>query len=282
VTAQRPLQTRSWLCASAFTSHLADKALAVAADVAHFDLEDAVPADRKAAARAALCMRFGALPDVTTAIRVNSLSTAEGVKDLLFLLEHEITPDLLVLPKVVLPNDVDLAAALLAERGLAHVRIFAIIETVASLWSLRTMARAPTGLSGLIFGAADFRADLGVPPSVTDLRFVQQDIALAARRFGLAAIDSPCFQLDDPERLAHELDDARALGFAGKIAIHPRQVAAINQRFTPSPEAIDDARRLVAACDRDPGHAILRVDDEMVGPPFVKYARGVLDRAGGR
>jgi (S)-citramalyl-CoA lyase len=284
MTAERLMQhrppTRSWLCASAFTAHLADKARAVAADVAHFDLEDSVPADRKAAARLALQARFAARPEVATAIRINSLSTAEGLKDLLFLLDQEITPDILVLPKAVLPNDLSLAAGLLAERGIASVQLFAIIETVASLWALRGLTSAPPGLAGLIFGAADFRADLGVPPTVTDLRFVQQDIALAARRFGLAAIDSPCFQLDDPAALARELDDARALGFSGKIAIHPGQVAAINQRFTPSREAVDDARRLVAASDRDPSQPILRVDNQMVGPPFVKYARHVLAAAG--
>ncbi len=276
---QTHLQTRSWLCASAFTTHLAEKATGAGADLALFDLEDSVPADRKAAARDALRVRLRACPGLPTAVRINSLSSYEGVKDLLFLLDHELAPHVLLLPKTVLPNDVSLAAALLAERQLAGVQIYAIIETVSSLWSLRTMPSAPPGLAGLIFGAADFRADLGVPPTGTDLRFVQQDIALAARRFGLVAIDSPCFALEDPARLDAELAEAHALGFAGKIAIHPGQVAAINHRFTPSREAVDDARRLVDASDRDPSCTIFRVDDEMVGPPFLKYARHVLDSA---
>jgi citrate lyase beta subunit len=273
------MQTRSWLCASAFTAHLADKALGAGADLALFDLEDSVPADRKDEARTALLARFRDRPGLATAVRINSLSSYDGLKDLLFLLDHAIVPSVLLLPKTVLPNDVSLAAALLAERAVHGVQIFAIIETVSSLWSLRTMTSAPPGLSGLIFGAADFRADFGVPPTVTDLRFVQQDISIAARRFGLAAIDSPCFQLEDPARLEVEIDEARALGFTGKIAIHPRQVETINRRFMPSPEAVDDARRLVAASERDPSCAILRVNDEMVGPPFLKYARGVLDSA---
>jgi citrate lyase beta subunit len=273
------MRHRSWLCASAFTTHLADKACQVGADVAHFDLEDAVPAGRKAAARSALLAQLAAPIEVATAVRINSLSTSDGLKDLLFLLDHKLAPDVIVLPKVVLPNDVSLAAALFAERGITSIQIFAIIETVSSLWSLRTLTAAPAGLAGLIFGAADFRADLGVPPTVTDLRFAQQEIALAARRFALTAIDSPCFQLRDAARLELELTTAHQLGFAGKIAIHPCQVGAINQQFSPSLQAVDDARRLVDASDRDPGNAILRVDDEMVGPPFVKYARHVLDRA---
>jgi citrate lyase beta subunit len=271
---------RSWLCASAFTAPLAEKAGAVGADLALFDLEDSVPADRKAAARQALQSHMALPVEVATAVRINVVSSSDGLKDLLFLLDHGIVPDALLLPKVGLPEEIALVWALLAERGAIATRIFAIIETVRSLWSLRTLSAAPPGLAGLIFGAADFAADLGVPPTVTDLHFVKQEIALAARRFGVAAIDSPCFELRDRGRLELEIQEARRLGFAGKIAIHPSQIAAINQAFLPSEQAVESARKLVDAADQASGRAILRVDDEMVGPPFVKYARQVLASAG--
>jgi len=270
---------RSWLCAPAFHPHLIAKATAVAADIALIDLEDSIPADRKADARATLLDHFREPPALPVAVRINSLSTTDGLKDLLFLLDHAIAPSVVLLPKVVLPAEVSLATSLFRERAMTSIQIFAIIETVSSLWALRTLTAAPPGLSGLIFGAADFAADLGVPPTVTDLRFVKQEIALAARRFGVAAIDSPCFHLRDGAELDLETQDARRLGFVGKIAIHPDQIPMINERFSPSPQALDDARKLVAASEHERASAILRIGDSMVGPPFLKYARQVLSNA---
>jgi citrate lyase subunit beta/citryl-CoA lyase/(S)-citramalyl-CoA lyase len=270
------MPVRSWLCAPALNSKLVAKALEVAADVVLFDLEDSVPSTGKEAARQALLTHFKNSPQIATAVRVNSLCTCAGLKDLLFLIEHAIAPDILLLPKAMLPGDINVATALFKERNMGSIQVFAIIETVDSLWTLRTLHAAPSGLRGLIFGAADFAADMGVQPTCADLRFARQEIALAARRFGVAAIDSPCFQLLDEARLDCETCAARDLGFVGKIAIHPRQVSRINQLFTPSAQALDNARKLVAASEQQPEHSILRVDDGMVGPPFLKYARQVL------
>jgi citrate lyase beta subunit len=267
---------RSWLCASVLSSHLVDKAVEVGADLALCDLEDAVLPERKADARDALLAQLARPRRIATAVRINCLSSSDGLKDLLLLLDHGLLPDVILLPKAVLPDELHLVAALFRERGVTATQVFAIIETAASLWALRTLTSAPPALSGLIFGAADFAADLGVHPTETDLQFVLQDIALAACRFGLTAIDSPCFRLNDRARLASELDIARRLGFAGKIAIHPSHVAAINAAFSPSSSAVAHARELVAADDEAAGSAILRVGDEMVGPPFLKYARRVL------
>jgi citrate lyase beta subunit len=254
-----------------------EKALEVRADVALFDLEDSVRAEDKDPARTALSRPFAAtLRGVTTAIRINALATYEGLKDLLFLVEHTIVPDILVLPKALLPGDPALAASIFAQRELTPPAIFCIIETAHSLWSLRTFGDAPRGLSGLMLGSADLAADLGIPPMAADLRFLRQEIALAARRFGVAAIDSPCFQLRNEARLRREVRAARRLAFDGKVAIHPAQVAVINELFTPSAQALDQARRLVDGFESNPRKAILELDEAMVGPPFVKYARRVL------
>jgi len=270
---------RSWLCAPAFHAKLLDKAIEASADIALIDLEDSIPADRKADARATLVDHFREPAGVPVAVRINSLATTDGLKDLLFVLDHAIVPSVILLAKANLPAEAALATALFRERACPAIEVFAIIETVSSLWSLRTLTATPPGLSGLVFGAADFAADLGVPPTVTDLRFVKQEIALAARRFGVAAIDSPCFQLRDRAELDLETQDARRLGFAGKIAIHPDQVPLINERFAPSPQAVDDARELIAASERDRASAIQRIGDRMIGPPFLKYARQVLSSA---
>jgi citrate lyase beta subunit len=270
---------RSWLCAPALHSKLPEKATETSADIALFDLEDSIPLASKDAARAALRARFQERPLVTTAVRVNSLATFEGLKDLLLLAELDIAPDIVLLPKALLPGEVTLISSLLAERGMQSVQIFAIIETVDSLWSLRSLNQSPKGLRGLIFGAADFAADVGVSLRAIDLRFARQEIVLAARRFGVAAIDSPCFHLRDQAALEAETRAACDLGFAGKIAIHPDQIATINKVFTPSSKALDEARSVIAAAERQPDQSILRRDDEMVGPPLIKYARKVLSHS---
>src|SRR6185312_10707658 len=172
---------RSWLCAPALGPNLVQKAHEVHADVALFDLEDSIPAARKDAARIALGRHFEAPMGLRSAVRINSLATYEGLKDLLFLLDRAVVPDILVLPKALLPGEPTLASSLFAERGLRSPEIFCIIETAHSLWSLRTLGSFPGAVGGLIFGAADFAADLGVELMSADLRLVRQEIALAAR-----------------------------------------------------------------------------------------------------
>ena len=267
---------RSWLCASALRSNLLDKARETGADIAVIDLEDAVPAGSKQAARLALKSHFDQPARARIAVRINSLATYQGLSDLLYLLDERIEPDFLILPKAILPAEITLATALLEERGLADVGILAIIETASSLCSLRALTSKPPRLAGLMFGAADFATDLGVALEDADLRFARQEIVLAARRLGTTAIDSPCFAIRDVEQLAHETRDGRLMGFVGKVAIHPSHVAAINSSFSPSPQVLDRARRLVAAARHDPDNAVFAVDNQMVGPPFVKYAEHVL------
>jgi citrate lyase beta subunit len=270
---------RSWLCASALKTNLVHKAREVGADVAVIDLEDSVPADAKHAARLALHGHFQHAAHVRRAVRINSLATCAGLSDLLFLLDQKIAPDFIILPKANLPSEATLAATLLEERGMGSVSLFAIIETASSLYSLRTLTGRPDRLAGLMFGAADFAADLGVSLEDADLRFIQQEVVLAAARLGVHAVDSPCFALRDPSRVAREAREAQRLGFTGKIAIHPSQVGTINTLFTPSSQMLERARRLVDAALDDPSKAVFEDQDQMVGPPFIKYALRVLTDA---
>ncbi len=270
------MRLRSWLCAPALRARLGNKAREVQADIALFDLEDSVPENRKEAARCSLVEHFARPLGITSAVRVNSLASYDGLKDVLFLVDRAIVPDIIVLPKALLPGEPTLVASLFAQRGLRPPAVFCVIETAQSFWSLRVLGGSPAGLGGLIFGAADFAAELGVAPESADLRLVRQEIAVAARRFGVPAIDSPCFQLRNGARLRREARAGRRLGFDGKIAIHPGQVPLINELFTESAQTLDHARRLVEGFERNPESAIWQLDDAMVGPPFIKYARRIL------
>ncbi len=274
------LRARSWLCSSSLKHNLVAKALQVGADVAHFDLEDSVPAPLKGAARSALARQFKRPIKLPTAIRLNSVTSPDGLRDLLFLLEHRIGADVVILPKFSLASDLPVTARVLLEH-FPQTKVFGIVEMAQTLHELRSVSVAPPGLAGLIFGAADFANDLGVELETANWSYVKYDIALTARRLGLQAIDSPCFQLDDPARLEAELTEAKQLGFAGKIAIHPSQVATINAFFSPSPKAELKARRLIRLHERATSAGIVTLDQQMVGPPFVKSARRLLSVAAG-
>ena len=159
-----------------------------------------------------------------------------------------------------------------------HVRLFAIVETVASLCSLRELRAPPRGLCGLHFGAADLAADLGIDLEDADWSNVRYEIGLIARRLGVSAIDTPCFQYRDHDPLRRELAEAKRFGFTGKIAIHPSQVSIINQFFTPSPREVESAERLVRAHEQGGDGAIFTIDGQMAGPPFLKQALHVMER----
>lgn len=270
------MRQRSWLCSSTIREGIVENAVAAHADIVHFDLEDSVPDQQKAAARAALRTYFDSLPEgVVTAVRINGMGTLFGLMDLLFLAEHQINPDIVILPKVALPGDVARVKAILEGASLT-TKIYCIIEAATSLCELRRLTAKPDGLCGLIFGAADFAVDLGIDPLDADFNYVKHEIGILARDLGVPAIDSPCFHVRDAQVLKQELLVAQQCGFVGKIAIHPNQVPAINSAFVPGPKAIEQAQALLEEEARSPESAIIRIENYMFGPPFTKYARSVL------
>ncbi len=269
------LRIRSWLCASALKGDLARKALQVSADIAHLDLEDAVPDALKDKVRRILPDFFATPCGVPVALRINPLHTLDGLRDLLFVADHGLNPDVLILPKIVAPGDISQARAVIDQAGLFGVRLFGAVESVRTLWDLRSTPHLP-GLDGLIFGAADFAADVGVSLEDNDFAAIRQEIVLIARRLGVAAIDSPCFRLDSEAALNDELRLARRVGFDGKIAIHPAQVAAINASFEPTEKDLDKAREILRMHDGNPQNVIFNLDGAMIGPPLIRQARRLL------
>ena len=272
------MKVRSWLCSSSLKAGLFDKAAQVGVDIAHLDLEDSVPAAQKDAARFALISQLATPGTLTTALRINALGTSAGLKDLLFLVENRLCVDIVILPKVSSMRDVSLAGGLLRAIN-PSVKLFAVIETVEAFRGLRSLSAVPACLGGFIFGAADFAADLGVDRRLARLGHVKQEICMTARQFGLVAIDSPCLEFRDPAKLRAEIEEATALGFTGKIAIHPAQVAAINESFIPTQQAIDHALSVLEVQADVGDSAIAELGDEMIGPPFVRRAHEVLARA---
>ncbi|TLX71312.1 CoA ester lyase [Pseudomonas nicosulfuronedens] len=241
------------------------KALAAGADVVILDLEDAVPAQNKAAAREHVRKAIEGGADVV--LRINGFGSSDFAQDLALLRDLPVRGVMLPKAETVEPM-VELAAATTAP-------IIPLIESALGLWQVLNVARAP-GVERLAFGSIDFQVDIGCDGSDEALLHARSQIVLASRVAGLQApIDGVSVVLDDEALIALESRRSRTLGFVGKLCIHPRQVAAVNQAFSPSTKELDWARRVIAATEQSAGAAV-SVDGAMVDLPVLLKAQNLL------
>ena len=190
--------------------------------------------------------------------------------------------DGIFVPKLESAAAVRLVRAALDGAGHTDLAIGAGIETAAGVHRVDEVLGAGVDLA--YFGAEDFVADMG-GVRTTDNRevlYARSRVALAARLAGVPLLDMVVTDFGDDDRFRAEAAEARALGCAGKLCIHPAQVALANAAFVPTPDELDRARRIVEAYDEavSAGHAALAVDGQMVDEPLARRARAVLDQAG--
>jgi citrate lyase beta subunit len=153
--------------------------------------------------------------------------------------------------------------------ALDSLRLHVIIETNDGLSDAVAIARSTRRVASLLFGAVDMSADLRCANAWEPLLYARSRVVHAAASAGIDALDVPFLDLDDAAGLAREAQAAAAMGFGGKAAIHPRQIAAIHAAFTPSSAEIARARRIVAAYEAsDTGLVVL--DGKLVEAPVVR------------
>ncbi len=247
-------------------------AQATGADLVCLDLEDSVPPARKDSARQTAL-------DVLErgwagAIRINGVATRAGLTDIVALCDAAPPPGRLLVPMVESARDLAIVRAVLGEA----VALIPLIETLAGLRAAGEIALAP-GVAAVLFGAGDLAAELGVALEWEPLLTARSMLAMACAGARIPAIDVPFLGLEDDHGLAAECARAKALGFAGKAAIHPRQVAAINAAFGPSAEALAEAHDALAAF-RAAGGAAVRFRGRMLEAPIVARYRRLLAAAG--
>ena len=165
-----------------------------------------------------------------------------------------------------------------------RIRILAIIESALGIVNLASIAASDPRLDALLFGAEDLCGDMGAVRTREgrEVAFARSAVAIHAAARRLQAIDTPFVDLRDLEGLVAETREALTLGYTGKLAIHPRQVAPIQETLTPRPEEIDEARRLIDEHERqqEKGAGVFVLEGRMVDMPMVRAARAVLARAG--
>jgi citrate lyase subunit beta / citryl-CoA lyase len=252
-------------------------------DAVALDLEDAVPPDGKPAARehardvgTELAV---AHPDIAVYVRVNPVPTEWFADDIAQGLPPAATG--VIVPKLETPEQLATVAGALAEAGLGHLHVLAGIESAAGVDSVRELLVPPVAVA--YFGAEDFVADMGGVRTLasTEVLYARSRVALAARLAGVPAVDQVVTRLDADDHFLVDAADGRALGYRGKLCIHPAQVPLANRAFSPSPDEVDRARRLMFAYEQAVarGEAAIAFEGQMVDEPLARHARAVIAAA---
>ncbi len=273
------------------------KALTLDVDELIFDLEDAVAVAAKDQARVDVVAALAANPDQAEriAVRVNAPGSPWCHLDLIALAAAEVPPASVILPKTETPDDIAFVDRLLAgaeaAAGVTHpLAVQALIENASGLLWAGEIAGASGRLETLILGYADLSVSLGrrppgpAHPDGSAWDGARDAVVLAAKASGLQAIDGPYLGVAVDEHFTTAATRARELGFDGKWAIHPAQVAALNEIFTPSDDDVARANEIVAALDEasdgdGDGDGAVALDGAMLDEALRQWALGVLASA---
>lgn len=267
-------------------ANMLERALGFGADIVMVDLEDSVPPGEKAAA-CDLAVEW--VPRLAAAgrrvmVRVNSLDTGLAADELAAV----VCPDLagISIGKGNTAWDLQqvdrLLAPLEATAGIAAggIKVVPWIETAMAIVHVYEMAQASQRIVGIAFGAEDYTNDMGVIRNDfgEECYYARSAVAVAARAAGVGALDGPFVGFRDPEGLRKDAGTARQMGYTGKFAIHPAQIDIINETFSPNPEDVAYAQRVVAAWEEAEaaGRGSLSIDGRMVDVPVVKRAQNLL------
>lgn len=283
---------RSYLYAPTTNARILDKVLDRGSDAVVLDLEDGVAADAKDEARAALVAFLDRLNPSTSGprilVRVNR--DGDGWSELDLTAAARSGTAAISLPKAEAGAAVAEVAAKLDEleawAGLVAgtIGLHLIIESAAGVEAIEAMARVRR-VERFGLGAADLAADLGIlgPPHTAALDHVRARMVIASRAAGLAApVDAVHTDVADLDGLRSATERARGFGFCGKSAVHPSQVAVINEVFTPDADAVLWAKRIVAAADEAAADGAILLDGQLVDAPIVTRARALIQLARSR
>lgn len=262
------------------------KALASGADIVCVELEDGIAPKDKDTARAHT-MRLFETPQaedgVERIVRINCLNDSFGLADARAVLASDSPPPALMLPKVQTPDEVAMLDNKLTERG-HGTRLHVIIETTQALEAAFDIAHSSPRIEALFFGGVDMAAELRCENAWEPLLYARSRVVHAAASAGLDAIDVPHLDLEDMAGMTVAAKQAKALGFSGKGAIHPKQIAVLNEIFKPSAEEIAYAQRIIRTFEEaDTGLVV--IDGKLIEKPVLRDMYRVLaiaDRIGAR
>ena len=266
-----------------------EKATTLGVDCICMDMEDGVAITRKTEARAVIADAMKALDFGSSerCIRINSVGSGFEKFDLAAAVATN--PDAIVVPKIETAAQVRSISEYIEMYELSGrmpagtIRMLVGVETAKGILNLKEIAESDKRLEAIIFGAEDYAASTGATRTreATEVLYARSAVVTACAANELQAIDMVYIDFRDAEGLRLEAEEGARLGFSGKQIIHPSQVAAVQQAFTPSDEAIEYAQRVVRAftASQREGKGAFALDGKMIDMPLLKNAQKVLDRA---
>ena len=276
---------RSFIFTPGLKPEMFPKALASGTDIVCVELEDGIAPKAKTEARKKALALFEtpqADDGVERIVRINCMREQFGVEDVQAILATDTPPPALMMPKVRTPDEVVMLDNLLTERG-HDTRLHIIIETNAGLEACYEIAHCSSRIDAMFFGGVDMAAELRCENAWEPLLYARSRVVHAAASAGLDVIDVPYLDLEDHDGMVVAARQARALGFSGKGSIHPKQIAALNDVFTPSEDEIARARRIIGTFEEaDTGLVV--IDGKLIEKPVLRDMYRIVaiaDRIGG-
>ena len=276
---------RSFIFTPGLRPDMFPKALASGADIVCVELEDGIaPKDKAEARQKALALFEGSQADdgVERIVRINSMRERFGIEDVNAVLASKTPPPALMMPKVRTPDEVVMLDQLLTEASHA-TRLHVIIETNEGLEAAFEIAKCSSRIDAMFFGGVDMAAELRCKNTFESMIYARSRVVHASAAAGLDVMDVPFLDLDDPEGMRVEAEKVRDLGFSGKGSVHPKQVAALNEVFTPTQAQIARARRITTEFEAaDTGLVV--IDGKLIEKPVLRDMYRIVaiaDRMGG-
>jgi citrate lyase subunit beta/citryl-CoA lyase len=280
---------RSLLFVPGNKANMLDKALALAPDAFVPDMEDSVPAAEKTNARDTVRSFLPKLAARGRLVipRVNALDTEWFDADVSAVVGRDIFG--ISIGKVRTAADISVISQALAKHEqraglpLGQLKLLPWIETAEAIVNVNSICRASERIVAVAFGGEDFTNDMGIErlADESQVAYARQTLCVTARAAHVLALDTPYFKLRDLDGLRANSAHAKSIGFKGKFAIHPEQIGALNECFSPSAAEIAHAERVVAAFDEAErrGRGSTSLDGWVIDVPVVKRARALLELA---
>ena len=262
---------RSFIFTPGLRPDMYPKALASGADIVCVELEDGIAPKDKAEAREkalALFEQPQADDGVERIVRINSMRERFGIEDVNAILASKTPPPALMMPKVRTPDEVVILDQLLTEAG-HETRLHVIIETNEGLEAAFEIAKCSDRIDAMFFGGVDMAAELRCQNNYDALVYARSRVVHASAAAGLDVIDVPYLDLDDPDGMRVEAERVRDLGFSGKGSVHPKQIAALNEVFTPSEAQITRARRIISEFEKA-NTGLVVIDGKLIEKPVLR------------
>jgi citrate lyase beta subunit len=246
------------------------------------ELEDGIAPKDKAEAREkalALFEQPQADDGVERIVRINSMRERFGIEDVNAILASKTPPPALMMPKVRTPDEVIILDQLLTEAG-HETRLHVIIETNEGLEAAFEIAKCSDRIDAMFFGGVDMAAELRCQNNYDALLYARSRVVHASAAAGIDVIDVPYLDLDDPDGMRVEAERVRDLGFSGKGSVHPKQIAALNEVFTPSEAQITRARRIISEFEKA-NTGLVVVDGKLIEKPVLRDMYRIVSVADG-